>query len=113
MMRDRLLTSFDSPILDDEGEVLREMTADEGLAVTGKLSLGKNGHNVTIVVEDEETGETLEMNHVQTALLVIEDKRSQSSGWLSVAIGNMSKLSEVLEFLSKTTLEGLKKMMGA
>jgi hypothetical protein len=53
----------------------------------------------------------LEIN-VQTALLVIEDKRSKSSGWLSIAIGNMSKLSEVLELLSKTTLEGLKKMMG-
>ena len=111
-MRDRLLTNFDSPIMDDENELLSEMMAGEGLAVTGKLSLGKNGHNVTIVVEDEETGEVLEINHVQTALLVIEDKRSKSSGWLSIAIGNMSKLSEVLEFLSKTTLEGLKKMMG-
>ena len=106
------MTNFDSPILDDEGEMLSEMVANEGLAVTGKLSLGKNGHNVTILVEDEETGETLEVNHVQTALLVIEDKRSQSSGWLSIAIGNMGKLSEVLEFLSKTALEGLKKMMG-
>lgn len=111
-MRDRILTNYDSPILNDEGEILREAVVDEGLAVTGRLSLGKNGHSVTIVVEDEETGEVLEVNHVQTALLVIEDKRSQSSGWLSIAIGNMSRLSEVLGFLSKTTLEGLKKMMG-
>jgi len=52
----------------------------------------------------------LEVNHVNTALLVIEDSRRSSSGWLSVAIGSLPKLSDVLGFLSKVTLSGLEKL---
>mgnify|MGYP001574956850 CR=1 FL=1 len=112
VVEDKVLTEFDSPILDDsEGEIFGGMT-DGSLAVTGKLSIGKNGNPVTIYVEDEESGETLEINHVRSALLVVEDSRSSSNGWLSIAIGSLEKISGVLEFLAKTTLEGLKKMMG-
>ncbi len=103
---DRLL--MDSPILDQEEENVLEMPS--GLAISGQLNIGKNGNPVTIYIEDEETGETLEVNHVSTALLVIEDSRRSSSGWLSIAIGSLSKLSNVLEFLSKVTLSGLEKL---
>lgn len=98
---------FDSPILDQEEELL---SSPSGLAVSGQLNIGKNGNPVTIYLEDEETGETLEVNHVKTALLVIEDSRKSSNGWLSIAVGSMSKLSNVLEFLAKVTLSGLEKL---
>lgn len=80
------------------------------MAVSGQLNIGKSGNPVTILIEDEETGESMELNHVNTALLVIEDSRRSSSGWLSVAVGSISKLNSVLAFLSKITLEGLAKL---
>lgn len=99
---------FDSPILD---EIEDEMfSLPSGLAISGQLNIGKNGNPVTIYIEDEETGEVLEVNHVNTALLVIEDSRRSSSGWLTVAIGSLPKLSDVLGFLSKVTLSGLEKL---
>lgn len=106
---DKLLTAMDSPILDvdDSGMLLSDR---QGLAIAGELNIGRNGNPVTIVVEDEETGEVLEVNHVKNAVLLIEDQRKNSSGWLSVAIGSIEKISEVLEFLTKTTLEGLRKI---
>ena len=99
---------MDSPILDENDDDM--LSIPSGLAISGQLNIGKNGNPVTIYVEDEETGETLEINHVGTALLVIEDSRRSSNGWLSVAIGSLTKLSNVLEFLSKVTLSGLEKM---
>jgi hypothetical protein len=110
ILTDRLVNAADSPILDEEIAMFDGKT--EGMAVSGKLSIGKNGNPVTIYVEDEETGEVLEMSHVRQALLVIEDQRQSTSGWLSVAIGNVEKISGVLEFLARTTLEGLKKLTG-
>lgn len=106
MQADKML--FDSPILDEVEELLSGQTA--GLAVSGQINIGKNGHQVTVLVEDEETGETLEVNHVHSALLVIEDSRKSSNGWLSVAIGSITRLNPVLSFLSKITLEGLEKL---
>lgn len=99
---------FDSPILDEMDDSL--LAGQTSLAVSGQINIGKSGNPVTIFIEDEETGECLEVNHVRTALLVIEDSRRSASGWLSVALGSMSKLSEVLQFVAKITLEGLEKM---
>ncbi len=101
---------FDSPILDEGVENTAFSSAVSGLAISGELSVGKNGHPVTILVEDEETGEMLEVNHVRSALLVIEDSRKSSNGWLSVVVGDLMKLNSVLAFLSKLTLEGLAKL---
>lgn len=98
---------FDSPILDEMEDFLPSQSS---LAISGQINIGKNGNPVTIFIEDEETGEVLEVNHVKTALLVIEDSRRSTSGWLSVAIGPLTRLSSVLEFLAKVTLEGLEKM---
>lgn len=110
ILQDRLLSTMDSPILDEEIE--NYGVQDEGMAISGRLNIGKNGNPVTILIEDEETGEILEVNHVKQALLVIEDQRQSTNGWLSVAIGNIEKISGVLEFLAQTTLEGLKKLTG-
>lgn len=101
---------LDSPILDEIDEGTHFSSAAAGLAISGEMSVGKNGHPVTILIEDEETGETLEVNHVKSALLVIEDSRRSTNGWLSVVIGNLEKINSVLSFLSKLTLEGLTKL---
>jgi len=107
---DRLLFKFDSPLLD-------EMDAEEeaevkDIVISGNLKIGKQGNPVTIVVEDEITGESLEINHVESAFVVVEDQRRSSSGWLAVAVGKVERLNQVLEFLARTTLDGLKKMVG-
>src|SRR3989344_3512377 len=99
---------FDSPILDEMGDSF--WGSQSSLAVSGQINIGKNGNPVTIFIEDEETGEVLEVNHVRTALLVIEDSRRSTSGWLSVALGSLPKLSEVLQFIAKITLEGWENM---
>jgi hypothetical protein len=97
-MTDRMLEV--APIGEERGEI----------AVTGRLSIGKEGNPVTITIIDEVTGETLEINNVNRAFMVIEDTRRSSNGWLSLALGELDKLAEVLSFLAKTTLSGLKKM---
>jgi len=109
LQEDRLLVMPDSPILDmdEAGAVSPD---NQGLAVAGELSIGRNGNPVTIMIEDEETGEVLEVNHVNSAILLIEDQRKNSSGWLSIAIGSIEKVGEVLSFLTKTTLEGLRRI---
>src|SRR3989344_3850326 len=99
---------FDSPILDERDNNL--LGSQSSLAVSGQINIGKNGNPVTIFIEDDETGEVLEVNHVRTALLVIEDSRRSPSGWLSVALGSLPKLSEVLQFIAKITLDGLEKI---
>lgn len=107
--RDRLLLGFDSPLMDErvtDGEV-----EERDVVISGNLGVGERGNPVTILVEDEVTGESLEINHVESAFVVVEDKRRSTSGWLAVAVGEVKKLSGVLGFLAGTTLDGLKKMI--
>ncbi len=80
--------------------------------VSGQLGIGKNGNSVTISIEDDVTGEMLEFSNVKNALLMIEEKRKSSSGWLSLLIGDESKLKEVIGFLAQVTLDSLRKMRG-
>ena len=107
--RDRLLLGFDSPLLDEMGE--DEEVGEKDIVISGNLGIGERGNPVTILVEDEITGESLEINHVESAFVVVEDKRRSTTGWLAVAVGEVKKLNQVLSFLSKTTLDGLKKMI--
>lgn len=81
------------------------------MVISGNMNLGKNGNPVTIFVEDEVTGEQLELSGIRNAFLIIEDTRKSTSGWLALAIGSMEKMGEVLGFLSQTTLEALKKLV--
>jgi len=113
---DKLVENFQSP-LSEVGEMIGEVEDffDEeetrGVSIEGDLDIGKKGHPVTLMIEDEVSGEVLEMNHIESAFLVIEDKRKSDSGWLAVAIGEVKSLSKVLSFLAKSTLESLKKMV--
>ena len=81
------------------------------MVISGDMNLGKKGNPVTILIEDEVTGEQLELSGVKNAFLIIEDTRKTTSGWLAMAIGSMEKMAEVLGFLSQTTLEALKKLV--
>lgn len=81
------------------------------MLVSGNMNLGSSGNPVTILVEDEVTGEQLEISGVKNAFVIVEDTRKSSSGWLAMAVGSMEKMGEVLGFLSKTTLETLKKLV--
>ena len=81
------------------------------MVINGDLGIGKKGNPVTVLVEDEVTGETLEINNVRSAFLMLEDTRKSTNGWLAMAIGSYEKLSSVLTFLSQTTLESLRKLV--
>jgi hypothetical protein len=105
---DKLLRVSDSK--DELSDFAHNDSWPQEMVVTGDLSMGKNGNPVTILVEDEITGETLEVNGVRNAFLVIEDTRKNTSGWLALAVGGVEKLSEVLTFLSQTTLDSIKKL---
>ena len=95
--------------MDEVGDI--ESTETKDVVISGNLGIGEKGNPVTILVEDEVTGESLEINHVESAFVVVEDKRNSSLGWLAIAVGEVKKLNQVLGFLSKTTLDGLKKMI--
>lgn len=84
---------------------------DNQVVVSGNLGVGGGGHPVTVVIEDEVNGQILEINNVKRALVMIEDNRLSSQGWLSLAIGEIEKINEVLGFLSRVTIDGLKRMV--
>lgn len=80
------------------------------MIISGSLDLGKTGNPVTIYLEDEVTGEQLEISGVKNAFLILEDTRKTTSGWLALAVGSIEKMGEVLGFLSQTTLETIRKL---
>lgn len=82
------------------------------MMVSGDMALGKNGNPVTILLEDEVTGEQLEMSGVRNAFIIVEDIRRRTPGWLAMAIGSMDKMNTVLSFLSQSTLDAIKKFTG-
>ena len=109
---DKLVSNSSSPLAEEwkvKSGFKDEMNA--GVSVEGDLEIGRKGHPVTVTIEDEVSGEVLEMNHVESAFLVIEDKRRSTSGWLAVAIGEVKTLGKVLSFLAGATLDNLKEMV--
>ena len=80
------------------------------MVISGNLELGKTGNPVTIYLEDEITGESLEISGVKNAFVILEDTRRSTSGWLVMAVGSIEKMGEVLGFLSQTTLGTIKKL---
>jgi len=106
---DRVLLGFNSPLVDEMRN--RDEIETNDIVISGNLGIGEKGNPVTILVEDEITGESLEINHVDSAFVVLEDKRRSSSGWLAIAIGGIEKLNQVLGLLAGMTLDGLKKMI--
>jgi len=107
---DKLLRVADSS--DELTDFARGDSWPREMMINGDLGIGTKGNPVTIMVEDEITGELLEINNVSSAFLMIEDSRRNTNGWLSLAVGNVNKLAEMLKFLSQMTLESLKKLTG-
>lgn len=89
-----------------------EMAEEESLAISGKVELGMDGHPVTVTITDEITGAEMEVNHVKNALFLIEDSRSSSNGWLSMLIGDIRKVGDVIRFISRATIGEIKKLTG-
>ena len=106
--QDKMLRVADSSI--GVSDFVSEGGLPGEMLINGDLALGKKGNPVTIYIEDEITGETLEINGVKTAFIVVEDTRRTTSGWLAMVVGGANKLSDVLGFLSQITLETLKKI---
>ncbi len=120
--KDKILALDKSPLADD---LLRkwEEEAPEPLELEGRLDerktmlsgsvgVGAHGHPVTIVIVDEISGAEMEFNHVHNAVLMIEEKRKGSTGWMSLVVGNVSKIKPVLEMIVGATLDELKKLVG-
>lgn len=107
---DRVLRSV--MMASGEGDYANSKKWPQEVLVSGDMNLGKNGNPVTILIEDEVTGEQLEISSVRNAFLVIEDSRKKVPGWLAMAIGSMDKMNSVLSFLSQSTLEAIKKFTG-
>ena len=94
-------------------EVLKDYLGDnwpQEMVISGNLELGKTGNPVTIYMEDEITGEQLEISGVKNAFLILEDIRKNTSGWLALAVGSIERMEEVLSFLSQTTLGTIRKL---
>ena len=108
-MSDKVLRVMD---VKDESNYAQSRAMPQEMMVSGDLSLGKNGNPVTILIEDEVSGEQLEVSGVRNAFLIIEDSRKRIPGWLAMAVGSMDKMSSVLGFLSQSTLEAIKRFTG-
>ena len=119
-LEDKILVIGGSPLddnwwsneADDEFAQKVEDMADDGetMMVSGEMGLGDR-HPVTILIIDEITGAEIEMTHVKNALVVVEDERKSTSGWLSMVIGDVDKLGEVLRFIARATVNELKRLV--
>lgn len=98
--------------IDSRSDYARSGVLPSEVMINGEMSLGRSGNPVSIIIEDEVTGEQLEITGVRNAFLVVEDTRKKTSGWLALAVGSMDKVNSVLSFLSQSTLEAIKKFTG-
>lgn len=99
----------DEELNEFETELQLSAMEEDGMTISGELGLG--GNPVTIIVIDEVSGMEMELSHVKNALLIVEDRRKSSSGWLSLMIGDVEKVGEVLRFIAKATVKELKRLI--
>lgn len=90
---------------------LKKDDEEEQLVMSGRMDIGQRGKPVTVLIEDEETGEALEINHVRNVLILMEDSRRSSNSWLSLVVGNVDKVGEILKFVARATMEELRKLV--
>lgn len=109
-LQDRIVRS--SSVTGEQVDMVQNKSWPQEMMINGDMDLGKHGNPVTILIEDEVTGEQLEISGVKNAFLIVEDSRKKVSGWLALAIGSMDKMNAVLGFLSQSTLEALKRFTG-
>lgn len=108
---DRVLSGKNSPLA---GELFVDLDKKEGgedVMMSGELDIGKSGNPVTIIIRDEKEGSEIEFNNVNQAWLMLEEKRKSSTGWLSLIIGDVGKIVDVLRFVAKATVEELKQLV--
>lgn len=119
---DKILDIGQSPLNDDwsvdqDEEFAQRMEGSlpegETMMISGEMGIGKDRNPVTIIVMDEVTGAEMEMAHVKNAMIVVEDERKSTSGWLSLIIGDTYKLGEVLQFIAKATIDELRRMISS
>lgn len=108
---DRILSVNESPL---KGQLLGELQrrkSSEETVMSGELNVGKSGNPVTIVIRDEKEGSEVEFSNVSQAWLMIEEKRKSSSGWLSLIVGEVDRVVEVLKFVARATVKELREMI--
>lgn len=120
-LKDKFLSLDRSPLADDlfkrweeespESIKVEAHLNDRKTSMAGRLELGAHGHPVTILIMDEVSGAEMEFNHVRSALIVVEEKRKGSAGWLSMMVGNVEKIKPVLEMIAQATLDELKRLV--
>ena len=120
--KDRILSLEKSPLAEELLKKWDEEAPDEvkiegrldgsKTRLSGKMEIGAAGHPVSILVMDEVTGAELEFNHVHNALLMVEEKRRGSSGWVSLVAGSVGMIKPVLEMIATATLDELKRLVG-
>ena len=118
--QDRILVLGESPLNegwwqeDNDGDDWIEEVGSENdsMVVSGEMGVGNNNHPVTIKITDEVSGMEMEMAHVKSALLIIEDERKSTAGWLSMVVGDINKLAGVLRFIARATVDELKRLAG-
>lgn len=117
--QDRILVLGESPLnegwwQEDGGDDWIDEAGgeDESMVVSGEMEVGNNNHPVTIKITDEVSGMEMEMAHVKSALLIIEDERKSTAGWLSMVVGDINKLAGVLRFIARATVDELRRLSG-
>jgi hypothetical protein len=119
--KDRILKMGRSPLADDllkqwedeapEAIAIEGQLNDRKTSLSGKLEIGVDGHPVSILIIDEISGAEMEFSHVHNAVIMVEEKRKGSNGWISMVVGNLNKIKPVLEMLAEATLDELKKIV--
>ena len=108
---DRVLSDKDSPLAGELFVDLDDKEGKEDVMMSGELDIGKSGNPVTIIIRDEKEGSEIEFNNVNQAWLMLEEKRKSSTGWLSLIIGDVGKIVDVLKFVAKATADELKQLV--
>jgi len=103
---------YDDEVVDDELDFSAEMVGDDVMSITGEMELGKDGHPVTVTITDEVTGAMMEINHIKSGMILVEDSRTQTSGWLTMVIGDIDKIGNILRFIAKATIGELNRLSG-
>ena len=103
---------YDDEVVDDELDFSAEMVGADVMSITGEMELGKDGHPVTVTITDEVTGAMMEINHIKSGMILVEDSRTQTSGWLTMVIGDIDKIGNILRFIAKATIGELNRLSG-
>ena len=103
---------YDDEVEDESLDFSAEMVGDDVMSITGEMELGKDGHPVTVTITDEVTGAMMEINHIKSGMILVEDSRTQTSGWLTMVIGDIDKIGNILRFIAKATIGELNRLSG-